>query len=246
MSFTTDPYQEIEYEFGLTRGAIEIFNRYGLHYDILTKGSRPLRDIRLIMKRPDLCRFGTTLVFSNEKDRALWEPHSLETRYRIDALDYANSHGIRTWGSIEPPVYPAQSLELMLLAAPYCDEFRIGKFNHTDNPELKHFLKIIGYVYPTDQEWTQFVIDANRDLNELGKRHIFKKDLLPYLQAAGICTKIDCETNPWNCELPFEKMQQECLQEISDDERRDHCDDQGPDTGFDPDEIMEACGGGYG
>ncbi len=49
LSFTTDPYQPLETEQGITRQAIQILHRYGLFVEILTKGdSRAIRDFDLL------------------------------------------------------------------------------------------------------------------------------------------------------------------------------------------------------
>jgi hypothetical protein len=90
--------------------------------------------------------------------------------------------GIRTWASIEPVIYPQQSLDLIKMAIHYCQEFRIGKFNHTGSKALQEFMTSIGYVPPTDTELLQFVKDAADMLEGTGRIAIFKKDLQPYLR----------------------------------------------------------------
>jgi DNA repair photolyase len=161
---------------------ISLLIRYGLHFTILTKGKRPLRDLDLMLQRPDLCRFGTTLTLLTETDTATWEPNATYGRERIEALRYAALKGIRTWASIEPVIYPQQSLEMIRQAIPYCQEFRIGKFNHTGSKTLQEFMASIGYVPPTDAEMLQFVKDAQDLLAGTGRKVIFKKDLQPYLR----------------------------------------------------------------
>lgn len=186
LSFSTDPYNELEDRYHITASMIGLLVKYGLHYTILTKGRRPLRDIELLQQRPDLCRFGTTLTLLDEKDREVWEPNATPGKFRIECLEYAARRGIRTWASIEPVLYPQQSLELIRLAIPYCQEFRIGKFNHS--PQLREFMDSIGYQPPTDAELAQFVDDAGQLLGQSGRRCIFKKDLQPYLRRE--CTEV--------------------------------------------------------
>jgi DNA repair photolyase len=182
MSFTTDPYQPIERSLGITRAAIKIFHEHDIHYTPLTKaGSHSTRDIDLMAERPDLCRYGATLVFCNEMDRAKWEPDAAPYQARIEALWYAKDHGIPTWTSCEPVVHPAQTLQIIRDTVGFVDEYRIGKFNHIEDPSTERFLKEIGYQYPTDAEWRKFVQDAKALLDQHGCRYIFKKDLQPYL-----------------------------------------------------------------
>jgi DNA repair photolyase len=169
MSFTTDPYQPLDNQFRLTRKAIQIFMKYNLHYTPLTKGHRPLKDIDLMIERPDLCRFGTTLVFTDKNDCQAFEPKALDTNNRIEALIYAHSHGIRTWVSLEPVIYPQQTLDLIRMTMGFVDEYRIGKLNHITNDISR-------------LEMIEFVRSALQLLeNQDHARYIFKKDLEPYL-----------------------------------------------------------------
>lgn len=184
MSFTTDPYQPLEIQHKLTRAAIKLMIKYERHFTILTKaGNASIIDIDLLMQRPDLCRYGTTLVFFDESDRQIWEPGAASTKDRIGALWLMKENGIRNWVSLEPVVYPEQTLELIRQTVGFVDEFRIGKFNHIDNPgpELRHVMDSIGYCYPTDEDWRAFVQAARNLLEGHGCRYVFKKDLQPYL-----------------------------------------------------------------
>jgi DNA repair photolyase len=183
LSFSTDPYNELEDRYHVTREMINILNKHGLHFTLLTKGKRPLRDIELLLQRPDLCRFGTTLTFRVDKDQLLWEPGAAPWRERVDALYQAHENGIRTWVSMEPVIYPIQTTDLISTVAGFVDEFRIGKFNHT--PALQPFMDSIGYIPPTDAELILFVKSAKILLDGYHCRYIFKKDLQPYLPGGG-------------------------------------------------------------
>jgi DNA repair photolyase len=186
MSFTCDPYNPLERDTGMTRSAIEMFIEYGLHFTILTKGGYLAeKDFDLLATHTDLCRFGVTLVFNNYPDKKLWEPETATEVSRIETLQRAHRSGIRTWVSLEPVVYPAQTLDLIRQTVGFVDEYRIGKFNHADNPELQHFMDSIEYQYPFEDEWRSFVYDAKMLLDKTGSRYIFKKDLQPYLQEAN-------------------------------------------------------------
>lgn len=181
LSFSTDPYNELEDQYHITRAMICTLIKYGLHYTILTKGQIDPRDLDLMAQRTDLCRFGTTLTLLSARDREIWEPGATPGVTRINTLKEAAGLGIRTWSSIEPVIYPRQSLELIRLAIPYCQEFRIGKFNHTGSQDLQEFMASIGYQPPTDAQLLQFVKDAADLLEGTGRTCIFKKDLQPYL-----------------------------------------------------------------
>ena len=183
MSFTCDPYPQTERELCLTRDAIEILVKYGRKFTILTKaGTWVTMDKDLYQGGSDLGRFGTTLTFWNNNDRQIWEPSAATTQDRMYNLWFMKDHGIRTWVSLEPVIYPEQTLELIRQTVGYVDEYRIGKFNHTEgNKDLQEFIEKIGYHYPTDEEWREFVAKAYTLLKFYGKKFIFKRDLQPYL-----------------------------------------------------------------
>lgn len=163
MSFTTDPYQPIEEQFGLTRAAIGILLEYGLKFTILTKGGlRSLRDLDLLIERPDLFRYGTTLVFRDESE---WEPFAAPTHERIAALRVMHDNGIPTWVSCEPVFDIYQTIQLIEISLPFVDEYRIGKLNHYE-------------ARITPREYDTLMVRASEMIARAGKRCIFKKDLL--------------------------------------------------------------------
>jgi DNA repair photolyase len=182
ISFSTDPYQPIDEELQLTRTAIGILIRNNLHFTVLTKGgSRSARDFDLMAARPDLCRYGATLVFARHDDKERWEPNAATTSDRIGALQKAHDLGIRTWVSLEPVIHPDQTLELIRQTVGFVDEYRIGKFNHVNSPDVQHMIEETGYQYPTDDQWQQFVLRAKGLLDHHRCNYRFKKDLQPYL-----------------------------------------------------------------
>ena len=183
MSFSTDPYQPLDEDLQLTRKAIEILIRYGLHFTVLTKGGqRSTRDFDLMAAHPDLCRYGTTMVFDNINDKERWEPGAAHTTARISALQEAKRRGIRTWVSFEPVIFPDQTLNLIRQCVGFVDEFKIGKFNHIDSPDAVHIIEETGYQYPTNDQWREFVQRAEALLRHHHCHYVFKKDLQPYLR----------------------------------------------------------------
>jgi DNA repair photolyase len=170
MSFTTDPYQPIEQEHRLTSTAIRVLINAGLHFTILTKAGIPsLFDLERLQEAPDLFRYGTTLVFTREEDRRIWEPNAAPTRDRVRALMIMHNAGIRTWVSLEPMIYPDQTLSLICITAPYVDEYRLGALNHA------------GKTF-TDDQMREYVGKAEALLKSFNKKYIFKKDLQKFLE----------------------------------------------------------------
>ncbi len=113
VTFSSDPYQPLEMQFGTTRQAIQILIDNGLRVMILTKGGmRAARDFDLL-ETYDRCRFGTTVVFRNQADASQWELNAPPVADRIQAIHQAHGRGIKTWVSLEPVIDPDQALELI-------------------------------------------------------------------------------------------------------------------------------------
>ncbi len=131
MCFSCDPYQEIDIQYQFTKRVIKIFNENEIHYSILTKGGkRSERDFYLLAARPDLCRYGVTLVFRGDGDSKIYEPGAAPTSERIETLQKAHELGIRTWVSLEPVWSPEDAYKLIYEVHDFVDEIRIGKLNY--------------------------------------------------------------------------------------------------------------------
>ena len=81
--------------------------------------------------------FGVTLTFDNPDDSKQYEPGAALPADRIKALEEAHNRGIQTWVSIEPVIYPDQTLHLIEITHEFVDHFRVGKLNHFPNIEAK-------------------------------------------------------------------------------------------------------------
>jgi DNA repair photolyase len=121
-------------ELGVTRQAIEVLMRHDLSFTILTKGgTRAVKDFDLL-KSYDKARFGTSLVFTSQKDADEWEPGATPVNDRALAIEEANGCGIPTWVSLEPVIDPEQALTLIEHLHPIVDHWKIGKLNYKDLP----------------------------------------------------------------------------------------------------------------
>jgi len=162
MSFTTDPYQHADVDLGITREAIQIIKDGGLNVEILTKGGlRAVRDLDLLSEGDCLA---VTLTLLNYVDLTVWEPASAPAWERIESLKIAKEKfGITTWASMEPVIFPEQTLELIKMSAPFVDLFKVGKLNY--HPRAKEI------------DWYKFGHDAVDLLDKLGKEYYLKMDL---------------------------------------------------------------------
>lgn len=163
ISFTSDPYQPIETEHGITRRAIEIFIKNNLRFTILTKGGmRASRDFDLL-ESYDRCRFGTTLVFADQVSANKWEPFAPTIYERIMAIKKARERGIQTWISLEPVIDPGQALELIKSMHEYVGHWKVGKLNYQKPGK------------PVD--WIRFREEVKTLLESLGTDYYIKKSL---------------------------------------------------------------------
>lgn len=152
LSFATDPFQPCEAEYRLTRRALKILSLYGLKAIILTKGGAlEDKDFDLMTRWRHI--FGVTLTGPRAKE---YEPGAAPHETRFFLLRRAHNLGIRTWASIEPVIYPADSLAVIRETAAYVDHYAIGKLNHEDPPE--------------SIDWRQFKQNAEKLLQALGYR----------------------------------------------------------------------------
>ena len=83
LCFVGDPYQPCEMEFALTRQVLQVLIEYDLYFTVLTKGgTRAVRDFDLL-ENYDKGRFGSTIVFWEQKDAEHWEPNAATVADRI-------------------------------------------------------------------------------------------------------------------------------------------------------------------
>jgi DNA repair photolyase len=163
LCFLCDPYQPADDTHRLTRQALEILGRNALTAQVLTKGgTRTLRDFDL-MRRYGV-RFGSTMVFCNDADRAEWEPAAAPVEDRIKAIKAAHAEGIFTWVSLEPVIDPQQSLALIRELHAHVDFWKVGKLNHMRDHEAT-------------TDWRAFREDALALLRKLNAKAYIKNDL---------------------------------------------------------------------
>jgi DNA repair photolyase len=163
LSFLGDVYQPAEMELMLTRGALEILNRNDLPFTVLTKGgTRATRDFDLL--EAGRARFGSTLIFLDQKYASYWEPGAASIADRIDAIQQAHDRGIPTWVSVEPVIEPDQALKVIKELHPIVDHFKVGKINHNREIENLH-------------DWWEFRQEVEGLLQDVEADYYLKKSL---------------------------------------------------------------------
>ena len=165
LCFTCDPYSHLDEVARHTRTTIEVLHRHGHRVQVLTKGgSRALRDLDLFLPADS---FGTTLTLWNLAQSKEFESAAADPIDRLYAMEQFHKAGIPTWASLVPVIDTEQTLRLIEMAAPYCDLFKVGKWNYDSRAR-----KI---------DWTSFGMRAIALLNWLGKPYFIKQDLQAYL-----------------------------------------------------------------
>ena len=94
----TDPYLPLEKTEGLTRCALEIIDRYGFGFSVITKSDLVLRDIDLLqsINRKAKCVVQMTLTTYDEDLCRILEPNVATTRRRFEVLMDLKKAGIPT------------------------------------------------------------------------------------------------------------------------------------------------------
>ena len=159
LCFTCDPYPT-GYDTTPTREIIKAIKAAGNHVQILTKnGIGALRDFDLL---DGADWFGVTyagyksspVVPPSEEPNAGWPID------RLRALVLAKNKGIHTWVSCEP-VFDTDAIYRLIKSGEYIDLFKFGKLNY----------------YPSDINWKEFGIEAERICKARGLDYYIKDGL---------------------------------------------------------------------
>lgn len=164
--FACDPYSSADQKFGITRQAIQVCRRNGMGFCVLTKGGRrSLRDIDLFSARDS---YACTLTTLDEKLSRKWEPGADIPEGRLLALKKYHDKGIKTWVSLEPVLFPEQTLDTIRETHGYVDEYKVGVLNYHEQAK--------------QVDWYKFARDVVALLDSLGAKYYLKFDLRKYLQ----------------------------------------------------------------
>lgn len=162
LCFTCDPYGPSDTS--TTREAIKILHSHGVGVNILTKGGEvATRDFDLLSINPRLSRIGATLTFDNAEDSLKWEPKAALPDRRCSMLAQAKAQGIRTWVSLEPVIYPKQTLSLIKSTHTYVDFYKVGRWNYDKRAN--------------DIDWADFLRRVTALFEKHGSSFYIKKDL---------------------------------------------------------------------
>lgn len=177
LSFLTDPYSHFNNETKLTRRVLEMLLEYQIPVSILSKGGfNILKDLDVIKEFGENIQVGGSLTFINREDSTKWERNSSDPQERFETLRILHNEGVRTWASMEPVIYPEQSLEIMEITKDYVDAYKIGKLNHFPKHEQKF-------------DWTKFLNDSISIMRKNNKPFYIKNDLAEFANEETFLTK---------------------------------------------------------
>jgi len=165
LCFSCDPYQPGA---ELTRAALATLCAHGLHFTVLTKGELAWCDFNVYGPGDS---FGVTLTLDNDRDSAAWEPGAATPGVRIGNLFLAHRQGIRTWASLEPVIYPEQTLALIDRTHEFVDHYKVGRLNY--------------HPHAATIDWPKFLRDVTEKLDLYGASYYIKQDLAEFKEVRG-------------------------------------------------------------
>ena len=149
LSMVADPYCPEEAQDQTTRQALQIMLRHKLPVMICSKGgSRALRDLDLMVEGQT--HFGVSLVWTDDNQRAQWEPNAAPVPDRLRALERAREAGLRTVALVGPVMTPSQGLAVI---------------RHLTEHNAVHEIWVEGLATASSAEWWDFVHDATTELH---------------------------------------------------------------------------------
>jgi DNA repair photolyase len=132
---------------------------------ILSKAGNNIRRDFDLLDNDDY--IGATLTFNNKEDSLKWEPGAALPEERIQVLKETHDKGINTWVSLEPVIFPEQTLDLIDNTYEFVDMYKIGKLNYHQKAK--------------EIDWQAFATKAIGKMKKYNKNYYIKKDLRKYI-----------------------------------------------------------------
>jgi DNA repair photolyase len=177
LCFTTDPYQPIEAQYGITREAVHILHRWGWTVTILTKGASLARRDFDLLGPGDV--FATSLTLRDSAESMKWEPGASLPEERIEALRDAHSRGLSTWVSLEPVIDPEAVYAMIEETHSFVDLYKVGTLNY--------------HTHAKTIDWREFARKVVEVLESNQAKYYLKEDLRKWIpsEAQPQCSSIE-------------------------------------------------------
>src|SRR5271157_56404 len=128
LSSVTDPYQQIEGQYKLTRACLVALSNSDFPVEILTKSPLVLRDMDVISKMQPY-EVGFTITTDDDNIRRIFEPQAPPVEERVRALQALHDKGIRTYVFVGP-VLPMNPDTLAQKIRPYAHRVMVDAMNY--------------------------------------------------------------------------------------------------------------------
>ena len=183
ISSVTDPYQEIEEKYKLTRSLLKILLENQFPITIQTKSSLIERDIDLIKQFKDI-EVGFT-IHLDDNLAEIFEPNASKPSKRIETLKKLKENGIKTYVFIGPILpFISNPLDIINKTYNYVDYYFVDKLNikqntwHKINKILEEYDKTLLPKYKEiffgDNNYYDKIKKEIKDLlNKKNKEYIF-------------------------------------------------------------------------
>jgi DNA repair photolyase len=179
LSSVTDPYQDSEKKFKITRAVLGKLNKK-LRTAIQTKSVLVLRDIDLIKK--NACEVGMTITTLDEEHARKFEPGASKPIERLDALSYLKVSGVKTFIFFGPflPFISDIDLEKTIsrFALSRADMIHVDKLNIKGDEHWAKMKAFLDENYPGMAEKWQAALSPGSDYYAIIKQTLialFKK-----------------------------------------------------------------------
>ncbi|MBI2395320.1 MAG: radical SAM protein [Deltaproteobacteria bacterium] len=126
----TDPYQPLERRYRVTRQCLEVLVDAGFTPMVLTRAAR-IRDDFSILSRAPGAIVGFSIPTDDDRMRQHFEPGADPVEARLEALEEAHRHGLRTCAVIQP-MLPMNVERLVDRVAPFASVVRVDRMYRMD------------------------------------------------------------------------------------------------------------------
>jgi DNA repair photolyase len=168
IAFGCDPCQPIEERLGLTTRALEILAGHGLASHLLSKfGLVAARHFKALARQPR-ARYWITLTTLDPTRAARWEPGAAPPAERVESLIRALEAGIETGLSLEPTIYPDDTLKIIEEVGPLARHISLGKLNHMSLAQVR----AVDPEIPGRPDWRGFLAEARLRFRAQGRREL--------------------------------------------------------------------------
>jgi DNA repair photolyase len=173
ISSVTDPYQETEKKYKITRQLLEKLVNTDFVVSILTKSPLVLRDLDLFKKMN--CEIGLTITTLDENAAKVFEPGAPPPKERLEILSYLKISGIKTYIFFGPLLPFISDIELEKTISKFAmskpDKIFVDKLNIKGQNHWSKIKNVLEKSYPDlVKRWEEVLFSENDYYEKLKQR----------------------------------------------------------------------------